>query len=111
LAPEMSTPALTETIIKKVKEKTYDFIVANVACPDMVGHTGNLKATVKAVQAADQLFKEVINEVMSRYGAVLIVADHGNCEQMIDAHGQIDTAHTINPVPFIAVSRELMTSA
>lgn len=108
--PEMSTPALTELILSKLRTKSYDFIVANVACPDMVGHTGNLEATITAVQAVDKLFEAVSGEVLSLYGALVITADHGNAEAKYGPHGEIQTGHTTNPVPIIFISRELQTS-
>jgi 2,3-bisphosphoglycerate-independent phosphoglycerate mutase len=110
LEPQMSTPALTDIIVKKLKGKFYDFLVVNVAAPDMVGHTGNLTATIKAVEATDKLFNEIVNNVVSQYGAVIITADHGNAEDKLGPHGEVLTSHTINPVPFIAISRELLTS-
>ncbi|HET7713011.1 MAG TPA: 2,3-bisphosphoglycerate-independent phosphoglycerate mutase, partial [Patescibacteria group bacterium] len=108
--PEMSTPALTELILSKLRTKSYDFIVANVACPDMVGHTGNLEATIAAAQAVDKLFEAVSGEVLSLYGALVITADHGNAEAKYGPHGEIQTGHTTNPVPIIFISRELQTS-
>src|SRR5437660_414619 len=111
LEPQMSTPTLADTIIKKLKGKFYDFIVVNVAAPDMVGHTGNLQATVKAVEATDRFFNQVVTNVLSQYGAVIITADHGNAEAKLDPHGEVQTSHTTNPVPFIAISRELLTSS
>ena len=108
--PAMSTPALTELIISKLKTKAYDFIVANVACPDMVGHTGNLPATIAAVESVDKLFESVSGEVLSQYGALIITADHGNAEAKYGPHGEVQTGHTTNPVPIIFISRELQTS-
>lgn len=108
--PAMSTPALTELILSKLRTKAYDFIVANVACPDMVGHTGNLLATIAAVEAVDKLFEAVSSEVLSLYGALVITADHGNAEAKIGPNGETQTGHTTNPVPIIFVSRELATS-
>ncbi len=108
--PQMSTPALSELLLQKLRQRSFDFIVANVAAPDMVGHTGQIPATIKAVEAADQLFEVVTKEVLSLYGAVIITADHGNAEAKLDVDGTVQTSHTTNPVPFIAISRELMTS-
>lgn len=111
LEPAMSTAAISETLVKKIKERSHDFIVVNIACPDMVGHTGNLKATIQAVESVDKLFSDVLNEVMAHYGALIITADHGNAEYKLGLHGEPMTSHTTNPVPFIVVSRELMTSS
>lgn len=108
--PAMSTPALTELVIAKLRAGTYDLLVANVACPDMVGHTGNLAATVKAVEAVDKLFEALLSQVLAQYGALVITADHGNAEAKFGPHGEVQTGHTTNPVPFIVATRELMTS-
>lgn len=109
-APAMSTPALTELLLSKLKTRAYDFIVANVACPDMVGHTGNLPATIAAVEAVDKLIERVSGEVLAQYGALVITADHGNAEAKFGPHGEVQTGHTTNPVPIIFISRELATS-
>ena len=108
--PAMSTPAIAETILGKLKSGSYDFIVVNIAAPDMVGHSGQLDATIAAAQATDQYLEAVTNQVLALYGAHIITADHGNAEEKIDPHGQVSTSHTTNPVPAIIVSRELMTS-
>jgi 2,3-bisphosphoglycerate-independent phosphoglycerate mutase len=111
MEPQMSTPTLSETLIKKLDGKFYDFLVVNVAAPDMVGHSGNLQATIKAVESTDKLLSTVVGKVLSLYGAVIITADHGNAEAKLGIHGEALTSHTTNPVPFIAVSRELLTSS
>lgn len=110
LEPAMSTPAIAETLTKKLRQHSHDFYVANIACPDMVGHSGNLDATIKAVESVDPLFHEVANIVLAQYGAVVVTADHGNAEEMLDPAGNAMTAHTLNPVPLIVISRELMTT-
>lgn len=111
LEPQMSTPALADIIDKKLQGKFYDLIVVNVAAPDMVGHTGNLPATIQAVQATDHFLSLVVSNTLALYGAVIVTADHGNAESKLGPNGEILTAHTTNPVPFIAISRELMTSS
>lgn len=107
--PAMSTPALTELIVSKLKSGSYDLIVANVANPDMVGHTGDMGATIKAVESVDKLFEAVLSQVLAQYGALIITADHGNAEAKFGPHGEVQTGHTTNPVPFIVATRELMT--
>jgi 2,3-bisphosphoglycerate-independent phosphoglycerate mutase len=90
---------------------SYDVIVMNYANPDMVGHTGNLEAAVKAVEVVDRCIGSVVEATLRRGGVVLITADHGNVEQMIDpATGTVQTAHTTNPVDFILVGEELKTT-
>lgn len=110
LQPAMSTPALSEIIIEKLRAQTYDFIVANVASPDMVGHTGSLQATIKALEAVDPLFSAVTNQVLALGGALVITSDHGNAEAKFGPNGEVQTGHTTNPVPIIFVSRELQTT-
>ena len=107
--PEMSAKAITKNILKVIASKKYDFIVANFANADMVGHTGNLAATIKAVETVDACVGAVISSVLSKKGNVFITADHGNAEKMIDEKtGEIFTEHTTNPVPFIIVGHQAL---
>jgi len=100
--PEMSALKVKDEVLKKLSENTYDFIVINFANPDMVGHTGNLKATVKAVETIDKCLSEIVPAVLSLNGVVLITADHGNAEELINLQsGEIIKEHSINPVPLI----------
>ncbi len=111
LKPEMSARELTEALLGRLRENshTYDFILVNYANPDMVGHTGSIGAAVKACEVVDECVGKLANFVLAYGGTLLITADHGNAEEMIDAHtGAIETEHSTNMVPFIAVSRELM---
>lgn len=104
LKPEMSTYEITQVLVNKIKLDIYDFIVINIAAPDMVGHTGNFEATIKALQATDKNLDKIIVNTLARGGAVVITADHGNAEVMIDYEtGEPNTEHTTNPVPFIYV--------
>ncbi len=103
--PEMSTIELSNRIIKDVENDKYDFIMANFAAPDMVGHTGNLKAGIKAVEFVDKAVGKVIETVLAKQGTIIITADHGNVEEMINLKTkEMDTEHSINPVPFIIVN-------
>lgn len=105
--PEMSAPELTSKLVEAIDSDRYDVIICNVANPDMVGHSGKLDATVKAVEAVDALLGAVRQAVSRAGGELLITADHGNVEQMRDeASGQPHTAHTTSPVPFVFVGRE-----
>jgi len=105
--PEMSALQLTETLIGRLGEHDYDFILVNYANPDMVGHTGILDAAVKAVETIDRCLARLCDTVLERGGQLLITADHGNCEQMRDPRtGQAHTAHTTNPVPMYWVTRD-----
>ena len=107
LKPEMSAKEVTEKVIEAIQSQKYNCIILNYANPDMVGHTGNLEATVKAIETIDDCVGKVVEEVNKVQGVLLITADHGNAEQMIDyATGEPHTAHTTNPVPFILVGKE-----
>ena len=98
--PEMSAPELTDQAVEAIRSGTYDLIVLNYANPDMVGHTGSLPAAVRAVEAVDAALGRIVDAVTAVGGALLVTADHGNCELMRDpATGGPHTAHTTNPVP------------
>jgi 2,3-bisphosphoglycerate-independent phosphoglycerate mutase len=104
LKPEMSASLVTDEVIKRMDEKSYDFILLNFANPDMVGHTGIMDAAIKACEAIDISLKRVCEKMVSLGGTVIITADHGNCEEMAHA-GEPQTAHTLNPVPFILMKK------
>jgi 2,3-bisphosphoglycerate-independent phosphoglycerate mutase len=104
LKPEMSAYEVTDEVIKRIDSGTYDFIVLNFANPDMVGHTGIYDAAVKAVEVVDACVGKVVDKILQEGGAVLLTADHGNAEKMVDEiTGQPHTAHTTNPVPFTLI--------
>jgi 2,3-bisphosphoglycerate-independent phosphoglycerate mutase len=106
LKPEMSANELTDALVEAIQSDKYDAIICNYANPDMVGHTGNFDATVKAIEALDHCLSRVVAAIQKQGGEVLITADHGNAEMMRDeSTGQAHTAHTGNPVPFIYVGR------
>ena len=103
LQPEMSAPQVTEKFVEAIG-KGYDLIVTNYANPDMVGHTGDLQAAIRACEAVDQGLGRVLAALEAAGGAMIVTADHGNCETMVDpATGGPHTAHTTNPVPVIVV--------
>jgi 2,3-bisphosphoglycerate-independent phosphoglycerate mutase len=104
LQPEMSAPEVTEKLIDAIKSDRFELIVVNFANSDMVGHTGNIAAAVKAVETVDQCLGSIAKVIEAENGAMLITSDHGNVEQMLDLHaGQPHTAHTLNPVPLVAI--------
>ncbi len=103
LKPEMSATELTAELLEKLDSSSYDLIVVNYANCDMVGHTGDLEAAVRAVETVDHCVGQVVKKVLQTGGSLLISADHGNCEQMKDSMGGPHTAHTSNPVPLIFV--------
>ena len=100
LKPEMSAYRVTEEVLKRM-ERGYRLIVVNYANPDMVGHTGNLSAAVKAVETVDRCLEKVFNATLKAGGTCIVTADHGNVERMVDESGNPWTAHTTNPVPIV----------
>ncbi|KJS14496.1 MAG: phosphoglyceromutase [Peptococcaceae bacterium BRH_c4b] len=106
LKPEMSALEVTSTLLEQLGQDKYKVIIMNYSNPDMVGHTGNFEAAVKAIETVDHCLGTVAEAVLSKEGVVIITADHGNAEQMKDEHGQPFTAHTTDPVPFILVGKE-----
>ncbi len=103
LKPEMSAPEVTDHLVEAIG-RDYDMIVVNYANPDMVGHTGDLAAAIRACEAVDSGLGRVLEALETAGGAMIVTADHGNCEMMIDpATGKPHTAHTLNPVPVILV--------
>lgn len=106
--PKMSAEIIKDEVIYRIDnmhKRKYSFILINFANPDMLGHTGNLDATVKANEFVDKCAKDIAFKVLEKNGALIMLADHGNCETMIDrVTKKVDTAHTNNPVPFIVLS-------
>ncbi len=104
LKPEMSAFQVTDELLRKLEEDDYDLIVLNLANGDMVGHSGNMAAAVKACEAVDTCVGALVKAISGRNGTVLITADHGNAEQMLDPQSGVSfTAHTANPVPLLLV--------
>jgi len=102
LQPEMSAPEVTAKVTAAITGGQFDLVILNFANPDMVGHTGSLPAAIKAVETIDDALGKVLSAIDAAGGALLVIADHGNCEQMVDpATGKPHTAHTTNPVPCI----------
>ena len=105
LKPEMSAPGIAETVVKAVEKGAFDVIIVNFANADMVGHSGKIPPTIKAVETVDACLSEIYRAVRQKGGAIIVTADHGNAEMMIDpATGGPHTAHTTNPVPLIVIS-------
>lgn len=112
LQPEMSAPELTRKLVACIRSGLYDVIICNVANPDMVGHTGNLAAAISAIEAVDRCLANVIEAIDAAGGEILITADHGNAELMMDeSTGQSHTAHTTNPVPVLFHGRPARIAA
>jgi 2,3-bisphosphoglycerate-independent phosphoglycerate mutase len=107
LAPEMRAEAIGDAVVKAVNDPAFDLIVANFANADMVGHSGKLQPTIKAIEAVDAQLGRVYKAIQEKNGRWLVTADHGNAEQMVDpVTGAPHTAHTTNPVPFIYVAED-----
>ncbi len=106
LKPEMSSNEITKQVIKCLNND-YDFILVNFACPDMVGHTGNYDATIKAIEAVDNCLGEIMESVEENLYTMFITGDHGNADYMIDDNNKMVTTHSTNPVPFITTDKKL----
>ncbi len=107
LQPEMSAYELTDALVPEIEKGDVDFVCLNFANGDMVGHTGMMDAAIKACEAVDKCVEKVITAAIANDYTVLVIADHGNCETMINPDGSPNTAHTTNPVPFILVDKEI----
>ncbi|HEY6142363.1 MAG TPA: 2,3-bisphosphoglycerate-independent phosphoglycerate mutase [Flavobacterium sp.] len=109
LQPEMSAFELTDALVPELEKGDVDFVCLNFANGDMVGHTGVMSAAIKACEAVDKCVERVITAALANGYTTLVIADHGNCETMINPDGSPNTAHTTNPVPLILVDKELKT--
>ena len=109
LQPEMSAFELKDALVSELKKGEVDFVCLNFANGDMVGHTGVMSAAIKACEAVDVCVKEVVETALENNYTTIIIADHGNCETMINPDGSPNTAHTTNPVPIILVDKDLKT--
>ncbi|MDQ2833631.1 MAG: 2,3-bisphosphoglycerate-independent phosphoglycerate mutase [Acidobacteriota bacterium] len=107
LAPEMSASGIADAVIKAVNDTAFDVIIVNFANADMVGHSGQMEPTIRAVETVDTELGRIYNAIKQRGGSLLVTADHGNAEMLIDpATGGPHTAHTTNPVPFLYITEE-----
>jgi len=101
LKPEMSAYEVAEAAVREIESDKHDVIILNFANPDMVGHSGKLEPTIRAVEATDECLGKVVDAVLAKGGVAMIIADHGNADMVIDENGNPHTAHTTNPVPCI----------
>lgn len=107
LKPEMSAIEVTDKVVEAINSDKYNCIILNYANPDMVGHTGNLEAAIKAIETIDGCVERVVEAMAEKQGVILMTADHGNAEQMIDYKtGEPHTAHTTNPVPLVLIGMQ-----
>ena len=104
MQPEMSAREVTDQLLEKIDSGKYDMIILNYANCDMVGHTGNFDAAVKAVEVVDECIGRLYEKILQVNGVLLVTADHGNADKMLDDDGSVFTAHTTNPVPFSVVN-------
>ncbi|RTZ02845.1 2,3-bisphosphoglycerate-independent phosphoglycerate mutase [Flavobacterium sp. RSP49] len=109
LQPEMSAFELTESLVCELEKEEVDFVCLNFANGDMVGHTGIMSAAIQACEAVDKCVAKVITTALAHNYTTIVIADHGNCETMINPDGSPNTAHTTNPVPIILVDNDLKT--
>lgn len=107
LQPKMSCEDVTRGLVAAIQSKDYRFLVCNLANGDMVGHTGDLRAAIEACRTLDQSIAAIAEATLECNGALLITADHGNCECMVDIEGNPHTAHTLNPVPAVLIAKDL----
>ncbi len=107
--PEMSAREITDHMLQQIQKNIFDVIICNFANADMVAHTGNLEASIKACEVIDECLGRIVAEVSNRGGIVMITADHGNCEELINEKtGEVDTEHSIFPVPFIIIGKQYL---
>jgi 2,3-bisphosphoglycerate-independent phosphoglycerate mutase len=107
LKPEMSAYEIRDALIPEIEKGDVDFVCLNFANGDMVGHTGDMKAAIKACEAVDECVKDVVTSALENDYTTILIADHGNCETMINPDGTPNTAHTTNPVPIILIDKQL----
>lgn len=107
LKPEMSAYEVTAALLEEIKKNEHDVIILNYANPDMVGHSGKLAPTIRAVEAVDECLGKVVDQIIAQGGLAVITADHGNADQLTDDEGHPHTAHTTNPVPCIVTDKRL----
>ena len=107
LKPEMSAYEVTDALVEQIENDRFDAIILNFANPDMVGHSGMLEPTVKAIEAVDECLGKVVDLILSKGGSAIITADHGNADEVVTVEGNPMTAHTTNPVPVIVTKNEV----
>ncbi|MNP20715.1 2,3-bisphosphoglycerate-independent phosphoglycerate mutase [compost metagenome] len=104
----MSAYEVADACVKEIEAENHDAIILNFANPDMVGHSGMLEPTIKAVEVTDECMGRVVDAVIAKGGVAIIIADHGNADMVFDEQGRPFTAHTTNPVPFILTASDVV---
>ena len=105
LQPEMSAYKVTDAVLKEIEKDKFDLIILNFANADMVGHTGVMEAAIKAIEALDACVPRITEAILAKGGHILMTADHGNADVMLDEYGNVVTAHSLNPVPLVHIAR------
>jgi 2,3-bisphosphoglycerate-independent phosphoglycerate mutase len=111
MMPEMSAYLVTEEVLRRLEEDVYDVVILNFANADMVGHTGKFDAAVKAIETLEACIPRIAEAVLARDGQILLTADHGNADVMLDEAGHVVTAHSLNPVPLVHIANHPRTLA
>ena len=106
LQPEMSAYEVTEKVLEAIETDKYDLIILNFANADMVGHTGVIEAAKKAIEALDKCVPQIVDSILAKNGQILLTADHGNADVMLDKDGNTVTAHSLNDVPLLHIANE-----
>ena len=106
LQPEMSAPEVTARVLEEIASDKYDMIILNFANADMVGHTGVMEAAIKAIETLDECVPQIVDAVLAKGGQILLTADHGNADEMLDENGNVMTAHSLNDVPLVNISAD-----
>ena len=107
MSPKMSADEITNELLKELDKDLYDVVILNFANGDMLGHTGNMQATIESLEFLDKCVEKIFNKVCDKKGLLIVTADHGNCEYMIDKEGNIVTSHSTNKVPFIVCKKNI----
>lgn len=105
MQPEMSAPEVTEAVLKEIEKDQFDLIILNFANADMVGHTGVMEAAIKAIETLDGCVPSIVEAMLAKDGTILLTADHGNADVMLDEESNVVTAHSLNPVPLVHISK------
>jgi 2,3-bisphosphoglycerate-independent phosphoglycerate mutase len=105
LQPEMSAYEVTDALLKEIQADRFDAILLNFANPDMVGHSGMLEPTIKAIETVDECLGKIVDLILDKGGSAIITADHGNADEVVTLEGEPMTAHTTNPVPVIVTKQ------
>ena len=106
LKPEMSAYEITDTLLNELDKDKYDVVILNFANGDMVGHTGDMEATIKAVETVDECIGKIYNKIQEKNGLLIVTADHGNSDYMLDDNNNVVTSHSVYPVPFLITTNE-----